>query len=92
MDRACRQIPEGKVDCIAVSFGQEQETRAWLMTSGLNLKTAVVRDPDFARRYVDWLMAVPLVFLIDEHGTIKYKRAGERGEEYDASLVRDFVK
>lgn len=92
LDRACQQVAAGRVDCIAVSFGQESETRAWLMTSGLNLKAAVVADPDFTNRCVDWLTAVPLVFLVDENGMIRYKRAGERGEEHDASLIRDFAQ
>jgi hypothetical protein len=91
LDRACRQIPEERLDCIAVFFSHEIETRAWIASSGLNLKMALVTDPDFTRRYVDWLTAVPLVFLVDDQGTIRYKRGGERSEEYDAALVRDFA-
>ena len=92
MDRACQQIPDGKLDCIAVSFGQDSGTRAWAARSGLHLKFAQALDPEFNRRYVDWLMLVPLVFLVDEDGTIRYKGGGERSDEYDASLVRDFAR
>ena len=91
LDRACQQLQGGKLDCIAVSFAQERETRGWAMTSGLEMKIALVRDPQFATRHVDWLTALPLVFLVDERGMIRYKRAGERSDEYDASLVRDFA-
>ncbi len=62
------------------------------MTSGLRLKIAVPLGPDFAARHLDWLTAVPLVFLLDGHGVIKYKRAGERGDEYDALLIKEFSK
>jgi len=75
LDRACQQPLEGTLDCVAVSFSQEVETRAWAATNGLGLKIALVRDPGFTKRYIDWLMAVPLVFLIDEEGIIRYKRA-----------------
>lgn len=91
MDSACQSVAEEKLDCLAVFFSHEFETRAWAATSGLKLKMALVTDPDFTRRYVDWLTAVPLVFLVDEQGMIRYKRGGERSEEYDAQLVRDFL-
>ncbi|HXF06021.1 MAG TPA: redoxin domain-containing protein [Blastocatellia bacterium] len=91
LDRACRQIPPAKLDCVALAFDSERETRAWWLQSGLQMEGAFVRDPEFIRRSLDWLTAVPLVFLVDERGIITYKRAGERSEEYDGKLLRDFA-
>lgn len=92
LDRACRQIPPSKLACVALAFDRERETRAWWLQSGLQMEGAFVRDPEFVGRSLDWLTAVPLVFLVDERGIIAYKRAGERSEEYDGQLLRDFAR
>lgn len=91
LDRACRQIPPATLACIALAFDRERETRAWWLQSGLQMMGAFVRDPEFVGRSLDFLTAVPLVFLVDEKGMITYKRAGERSEEYDLQLLRDFA-
>lgn len=91
LDRACRQISPTKLACIALAFDRERETRAWWLQSGLQMEGAFVRDSEFIRRSLDWLTAVPLVFLVDEKGIITYKRAGERSEDYDMQLLRNFV-
>lgn len=92
LDKACRMVPEGRLDCIAVSFSPEPVTRAWKVESGLNMGVAVARSPDFAGRHLDWLTAVPLVFMVDERGVVQYKRAGERDEAYDISVIHDFAE
>lgn len=91
LDRACLTIEQNRLNRVAVSFGREEETRAWAVASRLKLEIGVADDSDFAARHVDWLTTVPLVFLLDERGMIRYKRAGERSEEYDADLIRTFA-
>ncbi len=92
LDRACRQIPETRLLCMALAFDRQRETQAWWLQSGLQMTGAFVRDPEFVRRSLDWLTAVPLVFLVDDRGTITYKRAGERSEDYDSQLLRTFAQ
>ncbi len=93
LDRVCERIPAERLHCIALSFAPEPQTYAWGRAQGFRrLKIAVSSDLDFAARHQDWLMAVPLVFLIAEDGRIHERRAGERSEAYTLERVREFVR
>ncbi|MCS6817593.1 MAG: redoxin domain-containing protein [Blastocatellia bacterium] len=93
LERVCVEIPVEKLDCVALSFGSEEQTYAWQRTRAFRrMMIAVSADPAFAERHRDWLMAVPLVFLITERGVIHDRRAGERSQEYTLARVREFVR
>jgi len=93
LERVCAEMPEEKLDCVALSFGSEEQTYAWQRTQTFRRMTiAVSADPAFAEQHRDWLMAVPLVFLITEQGVIHDRRAGGRSPEYTLARLREFVR
>jgi peroxiredoxin len=93
LERVCEQIPEERLECVALSFSPEPQTYAWWRAQTFRrVKIAVSRDPNVAERYRDWLMAVPLVFFITERGVIHERHAGERSLEYTLARVREFVR
>ncbi len=93
LERVCGQIPEERLECVALSFSPEPQTYAWWRAQMFRrVKIAVSRDPNFAERHRDWLMAVPLVFFITERGVIHERHAGERSLEYTLARVREFVR
>jgi peroxiredoxin len=93
LERVCAEIPEDALDCVALSLSAEHQTYAWQQTRAFRrMMIAVSADPAFAERHRDWLMAVPLVFLITEQGVIHDRRAGERSREYTLARVREFVR
>ncbi len=93
LERVCAEVSTEKLDCVAISLGSEEQTYSWQRTQVFRrLTIAVSVDPVFAEPYRDWLMAVPLVFLITEQGTIHDRRAGERSQEDTLARVREFVQ
>lgn len=91
LDKICSEVAADKIDCVAISFAPEPATRSWRAGSGLRMAIAVPENRNLSSQHMDWLTAVPLIFLLDESGTIRYKRSGERGEDYDRSLLLDFI-
>jgi len=93
LERVCAEVPAEKLDCMALSLSSEEQTYAWSRTQTFRrLTIAVSVDSAFAEQHRDWLVAVPLVFLITEQGMIHDRRAGERSQEYTLARVREFVQ
>ena len=93
VEQVCAQLPQERLECMALSVGPEHHTYAWQQARAFRrLKIAVSADPTFAERYGDWLLAVPLVFFITEQGVIHERYAGERSPEYTLARVREFVR
>ncbi len=93
LEHVCAEVPAEKLDCVAISLGSEEQTYAWHGTQTFRrLTIAVSADSTFVEQHRDWLMAVPLVFLITERGMIHDRRAGERSQAYTLARVREFAR